>query len=99
MDEFKGSRLFCWSRPLSALYVPQAEAAEKSVEVISKPAMRRQFLELLGISPAQNNFVRLEGLRQLLDDVRHMFAPFLFAAFFQRARSPLVFICCLSIGE
>src|SRR6516162_8093910 len=59
---------------------PKAGSADERIRIVAQPAMRRQFLQFLSISAANNDLVGLEGRHHLLDDLRHVAAPLLLAA-------------------
>ena len=51
------------------MILPQAEAANKRVLIVASATGRRQLLQFMDISPAQDDFVRLKSRTEASDDV------------------------------
>src|SRR4051794_37564669 len=78
------------ARPIDAV-LPQTQAAEESIGVITEPGARREPLEFLGVAAAENYVVGLEGRDQVRDHYLDVMLPFLAPQPFEAALADIAF--------
>lgn len=77
---------------MRSVLLPEFESSRESVGVVSYPATRRNFLQLLNIAPAQNNVVGFKRCDHAGYHVLDMSPPFFLAVLFQSRESHITLV-------
>ena len=78
---------------------PEFESSHESVSVVSYPATRRNFFQLLNIASAQYHIVRFESCDHASHHVFDIAPPLFLAVFFQSIESYVGFVSSLFVRQ
>src|SRR5512132_821906 len=96
MGGFHQSSPSLGSRPFLmrlGLLLPEARAAHKGVPVVTHASVRRQVLDVFGISSTQHYVFGLQSLLETFHHIGHVAAPALLPKSLQAAKTNVVLIC------
>src|ERR1700686_1407066 len=79
------------------LFLPYPKTTYECIRVFTKPGMRRQFFEFLGVSTAEYDLFGLQGVAKLPHNLEHVLLPSFSAQALQAPHPNVVFECLAAL--